>query len=179
MNLHWQLHPYNPQSCKKRLLFDVALSVENMRDITNAAPLALGTAVMDKPAADIRLTEMRIQCRNLPHWDIVVENRAGVTCGDVYREIHHCLSTRLTDEECKLYVGQRNRDAVQAAFEQRCQRDPGCAGYVRMRGLTRVDLLGGKTIFAGLICPPDSGDYWILELGQLQRQTGRRRSDDR
>ena len=169
MNLHWQLHPYNPQSCKKRLLFDVALSVENMRDITNAAPLALGTAVMDKPAADIPLTEMRIQCRNLPHWDIVVRNPMGITCGDVFRVIHHELSARLTDEERKLYVSERRRHAIMAAFEQRCKKDPMYDEYVRLRGLTRVDLLCGKTIFAGLVRAPDSDDYWLLELGQLQQ----------
>ncbi|KAJ3551127.1 hypothetical protein NM688_g4906 [Phlebia brevispora] len=132
-------------------------------------PLALGSADLDKAAANIKLTEMTIRCRQLPHWDIIVHNPSGVTCGDVFHAVHDTLCTPLTDRECKKYVTEDCRDKVLEAFEKRCRDTPGLDEYTRLRGVTRVDLLEGRRIFVGLSCPIEAGsDFWMLDLAHLR-----------
>ena len=163
--LHWQLLPYDPARCKKRLLFDVSKGLWNMRDITRSPPLALGSSDLDKSAAKTSLTRMVIQCRQLPHWEIVVNKASGILCRDVYQAIHDSMCTRLTERERNLYVTDRRRDRIQAAFEERCRDSVDLDEVARRRGMMRVDLLEGARIFMGLVRPPDSDEYWLLNMG--------------
>ncbi|KAF7791462.1 hypothetical protein EIP86_002478 [Pleurotus ostreatoroseus] len=168
--LHWQLLPYDPTKCKKKLLFDVALRVAAIRDHTRMPPLAIGSTDLDKPAVNLFTTEMIIRCRQLPQWDIVARNPSGVTCGDVFHAIHNTLCTPLTDREQHKYVTDESRERVLEAFDKRCRDTPELDEYTRQRGMMRVDLLQGKRIFIGLSCPPGS-DVWTLDLGHPHRRT--------
>ncbi|KIP06860.1 hypothetical protein PHLGIDRAFT_19355 [Phlebiopsis gigantea 11061_1 CR5-6] len=149
--LHWQLLPPNP-SLSKRLRFDVALPVTEIRKYTVGVPLALGELDFSKPAVHgIELTRMTIQCPQLDYWPpLVIKQRHGVNCGHVLEAIHEFLNTPLTDAEREHYVTGRGRAGIEEAFAKRCQDAPGLNDYVRRQGLRRIDLLRGKRIFGGL-----------------------------
>lgn len=165
--LHWQLLPYDPQRCKKKLYFDVAMASDLVRDHTRLPPVALHPADTDKWAATHGggLTQMIIKCQHLPHWDIVVQNDQGIKCRDIFEAIHRNLNLRLTEYEKSSYVEEPRRRKVQAAFEKRCRDVPMLDHVARREGLLRVDLLEGKRIFMGLTRPQDGGEYWWLNLG--------------
>lgn len=163
--LHWQLLPPNP-ALGKHIRFDVALPVNQIRKIVDRVPLALGARDLDKPAVEGQhLTRMTIRCAQLRHWNIIVKNSRGVTCGDVFDAIHDALNTPLTAAERELYVDERKRARIEEAFAQRCHDAPGLDEYVRKEGLKRVDLLQGKRMFAGLsLSRDDRCDLWEMSI---------------
>ena len=182
VTLHWQLLPYNPARSKKLLYFNVAHPPSLIRDHTRMPPVPLAQAEMEKLAAEIPLSEMEIRCSQLPHWDIIVKpaGPGGVRCIDVYRAIHETFQKELSETERDHYIPAGRRKQCEAAWRKRCKEAPGLPEVHLKKGMCRIDLLEGRTIFMGLRRPVPTDDkpdrVWVLELGLPKPEQERRSS---
>lgn len=171
VTLHWQLLPYDPARSKKLLYFNVAHPPALIRDHTRMPPVPLPQAETEKLAAEIPLSEMEIRCSQLPHWDIIVKpaGPGGVRCIDVYRAIHETFQKELSETERDHYIPAGRRKQCEAAWRKRCKEAPGLPEVHLKKGMCRIDLLEGRTIFMGLRRPVPMDDkpdrVWVLELG--------------
>ncbi|KZT65841.1 hypothetical protein DAEQUDRAFT_497326 [Daedalea quercina L-15889] len=171
VTLHWQLLPYDAARSKKLVYFNIANPPAMIRDHTRMPPVSLPQAEMEKPAAEIPLTEMQIRCSQLPHWDIVVNpaGPGGIRCIDVYRAIYETFQKELSETERDHYIPSGRRRQCEAAWRKRCKEAPGLPEVNLKKGMCRIDLLEGRTIFMGLRRPVPTDDkpdrVWVLELG--------------
>lgn len=170
--LHWLLLHYDPVRSKRRICFDVARKVSHIQDCTQIPSAPLDSSFLDKPAGKSTLTSMTIQCRRLLHWNIVVHNSSGITCGDVFYAVYDTLNTPLTDSECEQHITERNQSAVQEAFEKRHSELQDSELRTLDSSIMRVDLLQGRRIFKGLCRRTDRDDFWLLDLEYPQTQVG-------
>ncbi|OBZ68863.1 hypothetical protein A0H81_11243 [Grifola frondosa] len=86
----------------------------------------------------------------------------------IYKEFNHALTN---EERERYFSNSKGRLArCEAAFKKRCEDETTVVAAAELaKGMRRVDLLEGRTIFMGLRRPHDSDDkpntYWVLELG--------------
>ncbi|KAH9936486.1 uncharacterized protein B0H18DRAFT_950751 [Fomitopsis serialis] len=171
VTLHWQLLPYEPGRSKKLIYFNVAYPPGLVRDHTRMPPVSLHQSEMEKQAAEIPLGEMQIRCSQLPHWDVIVSpvGPGGVRCIDVYRAIYETFQKELSETERDHYIPHGRRQHCEAAWRKRCKEAPGLPEVNLKKGMCRIDLLEGRTIFMGLRRPVPTDDkpdrVWVLELG--------------
>ena len=96
-------------------------------------------------------------------WDIYVNRRGGVRIIDVFEKIYERFSVVLNDDE-KKKLDPHKMEYCLRAFRQRCALTPGSAALEEEKGMKRVDLLEGHTIFRGLGISASRG-CWLLRLG--------------
>ena len=158
--LHWKLLPFDAQRSKGKLKFDFARSVD---EITLAegqrGSRPLSTLERNKSAAEPGLTEMIIQCLELPDWPVYVARQSGLRCVDVFEAIRDTYNVVLTSTERSNHLA-RVRD-----IERR--RPPTPEGVTKV--VRRRDLLEGKTLFLGLDWRTSGSGYpygwWFLRVG--------------
>lgn len=163
--------PYDPARSKKLLYFNVAHPPTLIRDHTRMPPVLLPQSEVEKLASEIPLSEMEIRCSQLPHWDIIVKRAGpgGIRCIDVYRAIYETFQRELSETERDYYTPAGRRKQCEAAWRKRCKEAPGLLEVHLKKGMCRIDLLEGRTIFMGLRRPVPTDDkpdrVWVLELG--------------
>ena len=146
--LHWQLLPYNAQSGKPRMYYDIRFPAEyasHVHDGQGHFPIA--RKELEKPATKKNLPYMTFTAWDLPIFDIEVHRHEGVRVCDVLERVYEHYQLVLTRTEKALH-----RDRVERAqpyYEERVrherQRDP---LYVD-QGMRRIDLMEGKVVFVG------------------------------
>ncbi|KAG6871550.1 hypothetical protein C0995_003389 [Termitomyces sp. Mi166 len=165
-----QIHPLlNAQAPDPNFFFDLSLPTPEpllyygAGQRTRVAPEVLAQPVTYPP-----VTRLRIVSDSLPQkWDITFDLppeeyefyvRTGyepppVTAQDVLQELHRHMQTPIShDDWAKL--SRAETESVRRAFTRRCRAAPdGYDGYQaeRARGVKRVDYLGGRTRFVGLL----------------------------
>ena len=96
-------------------------------------------------------------------WNIFVNRRGGIRIIDVFEQIYESFSIVLNDDEKKKLNPHRMK-YYDRALRRRCAITPGLALLEERKGMRRVDLLEGHTIFMGLELSAGR-DYWLLRLG--------------
>ena len=96
-------------------------------------------------------------------WNIYVNRRGGIRILDVFEKIYESFSIVLNDDE-KKKLNPRKMKFYDLAFRRRCADSPGLTLHEERKGMRRVDLLEGHTIFTGLELSA-SRDCWLLRLG--------------
>ncbi|KJA20967.1 hypothetical protein HYPSUDRAFT_42559 [Hypholoma sublateritium FD-334 SS-4] len=104
-----------------------------------------------------------IHCPELP-WKISVspsaKNAQGVTVGDVFTTIYRSLRASVTEQEYALAPSDAYRNAATAMFYARVARErPAFREAERAQGLKRIDFLGKRRCFVGLVPMKNS---WTL-----------------
>jgi hypothetical protein len=127
-------------------------------------PLILDDAALEEPATETNIPTMAIQlnCRYLPTWESVIRRREGVTCKDVFEAIWKEFDVQLSDAEIAK-IPDSQMAYYRAGFKQRCKAVPVLTALEESRGLKRIDLLAGKTLFRGMTQPHPSSP-WVVEL---------------
>lgn len=91
--------------------------------------------------------------------DIVSQNPAGVTIGELLEGIWRCMQTPIAHADYwNNEMDERNREAVASAWAERTASSE----EEQMRGVRRVDYLIGKTILEGIVKGKDG--MWELKL---------------
>jgi hypothetical protein len=120
-----------------------------------------------KQAANVPITEMTIRCAPLPlpTWDIRVRRHGGgpLRCADVFTAIHESLYTPLTEAEKGQWAPQY-LEACEPYFKARCVASTALTDWEEKKGLRRVDLLKGRTMFKGIARAAPEKGYWVLHL---------------
>jgi hypothetical protein len=109
---------------------------------------------------------MLIRCEVIPvskPWSIYVTRRGGIRIIDVFEKIHESFSIVLGGDE-KKKLSPHKMKYYNRAFRQRCAITPGPTALEEEKGMKRVDLLEGHSIFMGLDLS-SSRDCWMLRLG--------------
>jgi len=96
-------------------------------------------------------------------WNIYVNRRGGIRILDVFEKIYESFSIVLNDDE-KKKLDPRKMKYYDRAFRRRCAITPGLTLLEERKGMRRVDLLEGQTVFMGLELSA-SRDCWLLRLG--------------
>ncbi|OCH91592.1 hypothetical protein OBBRIDRAFT_514961 [Obba rivulosa] len=171
ISLHWQLLPYDPAICKRKVFFDIAYEIGSI--CFEDPRVALSEVDIQKPVSDAPINDMIIRNPLLPHWDITVQRRGGfgINCQDVYTAIYTTYQPVLTESERRFYIRSPEQlERCKAAFHQRCVKSNNKCVEERRAGMRRVDLLEGRTIFMGLMRPEEEVSkperYWCLQLGR-------------
>jgi hypothetical protein len=99
--------------------------------------------------------ELSVQC----------ENGQALTIGKILDEIHRWFSTRLTKAEYRRMTRDgANISALTVAAHRRILKTDQPFEMVRRQGYRRVDLLGDRTIFNGLVLRCDMAGRWYAVL---------------
>jgi hypothetical protein len=108
---------------------------------------------------------MTIRCGQLPMWEVNVERKDGgvLTCGDVLDAIYETYHQTVTESE-KARLPADFLEECEPHFRARCKASANRTEYEERRGLRRVDLLRGRTVFRGLTCPSPGKGYWVIHL---------------
>ncbi|KAG1727154.1 uncharacterized protein EDB91DRAFT_894795 [Suillus paluster] len=167
LNLHWQLLSYHVARPNLFLHFDVAFPTQyieyrqKLSHDVQRTPLC--DADLDKPAADMYLTEMIINFqRDQFKWDINVNRDEGIRVRDVFDAIYAAFDVPLTLHEQNV-IPLRLRAGCDEAFRLRCNLAPVLPTVQQRQGLKRVDALLYGTLFRGLT-QSKSGADWTLNL---------------
>ena len=96
-------------------------------------------------------------------WNIYVNRRGGIRIIDVFEKIYESFSIVLNDDE-KRKLNPHKMKYYDRAFRRRCAITPGLTLLEERKGMRRVDLLEGHTVFMGLELSA-SRDCWLLRLG--------------
>ena len=96
-------------------------------------------------------------------WNIYVARRGGIRIIDIFERIHEIFSIVLGDDE-KEKLSPHKMKYYNRAFRRRCAITPGLTLLEERKGMKRVDLLEGHSIFMGLDLS-SSRDCWMLQLG--------------
>ncbi|KAG6828662.1 hypothetical protein H0H87_001351 [Tephrocybe sp. NHM501043] len=104
-------------------------------------------------APNTTFTTIKLKCddKKLDRWDVTIARPQGIRILDVFEEIYKTYSVPLEPIEQAVLYRLIESEACQDAFLRRCNRAPGAPAENRRKGVYRVDLLGSKTLFNGLI----------------------------
>ncbi|EPQ54641.1 hypothetical protein GLOTRDRAFT_139179 [Gloeophyllum trabeum ATCC 11539] len=169
INLHWLLLPYDCRRSRGHLEFDITQRIDRIRLWPpRGSPRPLTVEELNKPVADRTLTKMDIACNHLP-WCVRIRREEGIRIVDVLDGIQKTYYRTLTDADRERIPPQR-LPACHRAFKHRCRTALALPEVVEREGMRRVDMLEGKTMFLGLICPPpdQSQSQWILHMGKAR-----------
>ncbi|KAJ7451282.1 hypothetical protein B0H11DRAFT_2076377 [Mycena galericulata] len=171
-----QIHPWlNGDAPSPIFHFDLAPAQFAPLRLVNPNPpqtVILSAAEIREPAFHPPLTELRILHPRLPFWPIDLKLPEGIapgaappiSLGDVLVAMHRTLHERISHADWATLSGE-DELAVTNAYTHRCRaeavrsrvppaqlRDREVAE--RNQGVKRVDFLGGKTVFKGLVKAP-------------------------
>ncbi|KZV66486.1 hypothetical protein PENSPDRAFT_688958 [Peniophora sp. CONT] len=144
--------------------------------------LPLPSSECDVPATQPMLGQVRIVCDVLPQWpiDILVAGRTMtayrperpviqcLTVGDIIHAVYANLQKQITREEWA-HLSSSQAAKVSRAFDRRCKAYTSAGHRVRRAGVLRVDFLGKKCQFRGLVwlTPVNGVDRARLILGDI------------
>ncbi|KAG2126496.1 hypothetical protein BD769DRAFT_800254 [Suillus cothurnatus] len=177
-NLHWQLLSYHPARPNLSLHFDVVFPIYHIEHMQSSSygvqRISLSDADLDKPAADMILTNMTINFQRNPfEWNINVKRDEGIRVRDIFEAIYTAFDTPLTPLEKSLMSVFLDL-GCQEAFRLRCNFASALPIAQQRQGLKRVDTLLHETIFCGLT-RSKSGEDWTLNLsGTMSKAMDRR-----
>ncbi|KAJ7487996.1 hypothetical protein FB451DRAFT_1126407 [Mycena latifolia] len=113
-----------------------------------------------EPATCPGLPALTLTSALLP-WMVTAHASGGcVTVGDILQAIHRTLSIRVTDEEFRECMQGPRLDYV-TEQDSKIPQEPVSQKNVS-RGMTRLDLLGGRHRFAGLSESGMGYDIWVV-----------------
>ncbi|EGN93998.1 hypothetical protein SERLA73DRAFT_145072 [Serpula lacrymans var. lacrymans S7.3] len=144
--------------------FDIAFPIDLIRFNSTYPPRYLNAKDLDKPAADVTITKMVIQCPFKTDWEVYVSRTDGIRCRDVFDAIYASFNTVLTPLE-RQSIPLKDRKSYEEACKLRCKATHGLTAVEEAQGLKRVDVLLHNTVFQGLTQPKSGGD-WVLNLGR-------------
>ena len=119
---------------------------------------------LNEPATSPPVSELILQTPLLP-WKITVRPQIAqskvVTNNDIFYAIHSALHVSVSSSEWeRLGHGSKMQEKVSDAFRRRCK----LLDTEVENGIKRVDLLGGKTMFAGIETKPNGIHELILSI---------------
>lgn len=165
ITLHWSLMRYNPHMSRQCIIFDICLPPRgNIQDFYTRKYWAESDylKLASRPALDEMLIRCEVGLVSEP-WNIYVNRRGGIRIIDVFEKIYDSFSIVLNDDEKKKLNPLRMK-YYDRAFRRRCAITPGLTLLEERKGMRRVDLLEGQTVFMGLELSA-SRDCWLLRLG--------------
>ncbi|KAI5118216.1 hypothetical protein M0805_004705 [Coniferiporia weirii] len=125
-------------------------------------PLLSDEGVLTWKATRPGLTKMVITCPELGSlanaWAIVIKSERTISVGDILRAVYKTLQTLMTSTE-KAKLSSSEQSVANSAYRRRCDT----LSFNKMRGPQRVDLLGDKSWFGGIVKAED-GDPHHFEL---------------
>ncbi|KZV62869.1 hypothetical protein PENSPDRAFT_590740 [Peniophora sp. CONT] len=121
---------------------------------------SLPWADCEVPATSPMLQHIRIVCDAVPQWPIDRPLARGITVGDILYAVHTSLQTPITHNEWARLSPRREAE-VHRAYTRRCKAYAPTEHQVRHGGVRRVDYLGKKCQFRGLV--------WIAPENGIQR----------
>ena len=157
-----RLHPILVAQPAPAISYDLTLPPDTMAPLKFAIP----KDIQMQQAASPPLPFLEIVCPELP-WRITVypssKGTKGVTVGDVFSTLYRSLRTNVTKQEFALAPSDAHRAAVTAAFHERVARmHPSMREVEHAKGLKRVDFLGARKHFSGLVPAKDGAGSWTL-----------------
>ncbi|VDB87382.1 unnamed protein product [Peniophora sp. CBMAI 1063] len=140
--LHWQLLPYNAQSGKPRMYYDIRFPAEYASHVHDGqGHFPISRRELEKPATKKNLSYMTFTAWDLPIFDIEVHRHEGVRVCDVLERVYEHYQLVLTRTEKTLH-----RDRVERAqwyyedrVRQELQRDPSYVDQVIVQPLSYHD----------------------------------------
>ncbi|KAH9959961.1 hypothetical protein BC827DRAFT_1376909 [Russula dissimulans] len=111
---------------------------------------------LNEPAISTRAPSLILEVPGITGGCFYASSARGypVTVGEVLHAVHAKLSERASQADFNQLPTENHRRAASASFSQRNRVAPDPAG------LRRVDLLGGRTTFAGLQRATNGADVW-------------------
>lgn len=158
---HSWLHPLlNGDSSLTDLYFDLSFpTFSPMRSISTGQFVPISAGELSQAATTPPVTRMRVIHHAIPQWPIDIELRyneyaAGttspITVGDVLYMIHQSLRRQISHADWAMLSSWR-RTEVARAYTRRYSSVPQMAQLEASRGVRRVDYLGDRHIFRGLV----------------------------
>ncbi|KAI6007011.1 hypothetical protein EDD15DRAFT_2208335 [Pisolithus albus] len=130
-----------------------------MRALSTGRFVLLSSSDRSQPASTPAVTRMRVVHHSIPQWPIDVEPRykdhgpgpaPPITVGDVLYTIHRSLRKRTSDADWAL-LGSWKQAEVARAYTRRYSSMPQMYQLEASKGVMRVDYLGDRHIFRGLV----------------------------
>ncbi|KZV60780.1 hypothetical protein PENSPDRAFT_759826, partial [Peniophora sp. CONT] len=146
--LQWQLLPFNAQSGKPRLYFDIRFASEYASYVRDGqGHFNIPRSELEKLATKKGLPDMTFCAWDLPIFDIEVHRPEGVRVCDVLERIHENYQLVLTRTEKALHCDRVDR--AQSFYEERVRHERALNPAYADLGMRRIDLLEGKVVFIG------------------------------
>jgi len=146
--VHALLGPTPPSASHPSLVFNM-LFPPNMIHLSNEHPSRSWMNGRSDPATFPRLSHISLISPHFP-WIIEVRNDQGVTCGDVAQKLFNFMQARIDKSEWEP-LPEEDRLAIGASYKWNRSTEPGAPGGMMQPGLSRVDFLGKRTMFDGMV----------------------------
>ncbi|SRR5258707_767478 len=147
--VHALLGPTPETPTHATLVFDL-LWPPSMIHLSTEHPSRSWMSGRSDPATFPRLSHVRLISPHFP-WMIDVKNNAGVTCGDVAQRISSFILQRVDKSEWDP-LSQEDKAEIGNSYNWNRSTARGAPGGAYLpKGLTRVDFLGKRTRFAGIV----------------------------
>lgn len=163
--VHSLLGPTPPSNSHPTLYFDLLFPARAIHLSTEHRSRSWMKGRTD-PATFPRLTHIRLISPHFP-WTIEVESPesqgSGVTCGEVASIIFEFFQRLIDKAEWGMIPLDKQRE-VTVAYRRNRSTEKGMPGGDMPEAMARVDILGNKTIFGGLV---RDDDYVRQRLGSL------------
>ncbi|TBU58608.1 hypothetical protein BD310DRAFT_452742 [Dichomitus squalens] len=173
-----QIHPLlNGESAGgPKILFDLSFHTFNPQRITaygqkSGTPLTLDELL--EPATHPATYRMTIKCDLIPEWPINLEQHttprersrerspflsvsmhetenAPITVYDVLMALYKTVQSRIRQSDW-VRLSTRRMNKVSAAYSRRCRNFPSVQAFEEAQGVRRVDYLGEKYMFRGIM----------------------------
>ncbi len=154
------LHPILTVQYPHAVEYDLTLKPNTMRLFTYAVPADLWEQQASLPP----LPFFKISIPGT-QWNVTVfpcsQDASGVTVGDVFTAIYLSLRTNVRKHEYESAPSDEDRNSVREAYNARVERmHPSLREFERAKGLKRIDFLGKRRHFLGLM--PVKGALTLL-----------------
>ncbi|KAJ7067993.1 hypothetical protein C8F01DRAFT_585352 [Mycena amicta] len=152
--LHWALDAQSISSLRFNISRDPAVYI-------TCSPPTLNSRVLAEVAIPLPCVTILVNRWRVPVYPS--SRKAGATCtvADVLYAIYHSLAQPCSRQELA-EIPQQLLDAARYTYYSRCRGLERIAA--QSEPLRRIDFLGGKHTFSGLMSTSDSPDVWILGL---------------
>ena len=145
------LHPILAVQYPPAVEYDLTLAPNTMLPLTYSIPADFWTQKASLPP----LTFLKISIPGTP-WHITVlqsfQHAPGVTVGDVFTAIYLSLRSNVRKHEYESAPSDEHRNSATEAYNARVTRmHPSLREFERAKGLKRIDFLGKRRHFLGLI----------------------------
>ncbi|KAL4064727.1 hypothetical protein V8B97DRAFT_1875834 [Scleroderma yunnanense] len=169
-----QVHPLlNGEATYAGFYFDLASpTFSPLRTVGPGQFVAISSAELRQPATDPPIMRMRITHHIIPQWPIdigpppvksVVGTIHPITLGDVLYTIHTSLGWKITHRDWdKLTISEQTE--IACSYTRRYASVPSAIELEAVQGVRRVDYLGEKHVFRGLVRAHDEEGFvgWKL-----------------
>lgn len=177
--VHILLAPPAPQMPQAHVLYDVRYKPDIAYLANHGQTTRLTEDILAQPVTNPPVSKMRLVCRDLP-WRITIENKNGVTLGDVLEKVHSELQQNVTEGEWWI-ARDEDRERCLEAYKFNCSDDAKDSKRKLEDGVKRVDWLGTKkTMLVALSRTPFEEKFikqrisdekmqsetWVLDMGE-------------